>query len=199
MNKPSKRDLRSKFTVSIFESAVLKKMAEGSMKKISVSSLCKEANVTRATFYNHYESVSDVFTNMERKFYDDFHALIHEKSFDQLDEKTFLSFAHLILEKRDLASYISKHLDGDVLIKKILRLTQSEVKRNIAKLYPNLSHDIIGTFFSFISHGIMGIVFSWVDGGFSATADRIGESIYHYMKASVIALDAEARQAEEKS
>ena len=59
--KERKEDRRSKYTRMIIKDTFLELLKEKSYDKINVSQICKNAEITRTTFYLHYSNLDEVF------------------------------------------------------------------------------------------------------------------------------------------
>lgn len=60
LNKQRKTDRRTIYTVNTIKDALLELMEKQSFDKITVSSLCRQAEMTRTTFYLHFLNLTDV-------------------------------------------------------------------------------------------------------------------------------------------
>lgn len=58
--KPKKTDRRTLYTRSVVKDAFLELVAEVGYDKVTVTAVCKRAEITRATFYLHYKNVAEV-------------------------------------------------------------------------------------------------------------------------------------------
>ena len=56
---------RVMLTKRLLKEALLRLLADASIQKISVTQLCQEAGINRATFYRHYGSQYDVLSEMK--------------------------------------------------------------------------------------------------------------------------------------
>ena len=55
-----KTDRRTIITKTIIKDALLELLKKTAYEKLTVTALCKEAEITRATFYLHYQNIDDV-------------------------------------------------------------------------------------------------------------------------------------------
>lgn len=55
--KPYKSDRRTRYTRQVIKDTFLTMLQECSFEKVTVTALCRRADVTRATFYLHYRDV----------------------------------------------------------------------------------------------------------------------------------------------
>jgi len=68
--KSTKNDVRSRFTQTTIKKSLLKLLSDTPLKNITVSELCKEAGITRGTFYNHFYDVYDIYESIENEFFE---------------------------------------------------------------------------------------------------------------------------------
>ena len=59
-------------TKRLFKEAMLKLLKEKELEKISVTELCREAGLNRATFYRHYEIPRDVLEELQKDLHQTF-------------------------------------------------------------------------------------------------------------------------------
>lgn len=57
---PRKTDRRTLYTVNAIKDSLLDLLERDSFDKITVASLCRQAEITRATFYLHFQSLDEV-------------------------------------------------------------------------------------------------------------------------------------------
>lgn len=55
-----KQDRRTLYTLQVIKDSFLKLIKQKPFSKITVAELCREADITRSTFYLHYSNISDV-------------------------------------------------------------------------------------------------------------------------------------------
>ena len=62
--KPRKTDRRTIYTRNVIKDALLEAMKEKSFEQITVTDVCRRAEVTRATYYLHYQSLNQVLDEL---------------------------------------------------------------------------------------------------------------------------------------
>lgn len=62
--KKRKTDRRTLYTRKVIKEALLELLNEKKFDKISVSQLCQQAEITRTTFYSHYNNISEVLDSL---------------------------------------------------------------------------------------------------------------------------------------
>lgn len=63
-NKARKTDHRTLYTLKVIKDAFLKLINKEAYAQITVTQLCREADLTRSTFYLHYNSITDVLNEV---------------------------------------------------------------------------------------------------------------------------------------
>ena len=58
--KPRKTDRRTLYTCNVIKDSLLELLEKDSFDKITVAALCRQAEITRATFYSHFSSLNAV-------------------------------------------------------------------------------------------------------------------------------------------
>lgn len=62
-----KENQRIALTKKLLQEGLLRLLEVKTLDKISVTELCRESGINRATFYNHYNSPQDLLTSIETK------------------------------------------------------------------------------------------------------------------------------------
>lgn len=63
---PEKTDRRTLYTRAVIRDAFLELIAKGGWRRLSVTLLCKKADIARATFYLHYANLDEVLDDVLR-------------------------------------------------------------------------------------------------------------------------------------
>ena len=64
INKTKKEDRRVKYTKQVIKDSFLKLLEKNSFPKITVTELCRLAEINRGTFYLHYYDMEDVLDDL---------------------------------------------------------------------------------------------------------------------------------------
>lgn len=67
-----KENQRVMITKRLLKEGLLRLLAQKPIEKVSVTELCREAGINRATFYTHYETPRDILTEIEHEMADTF-------------------------------------------------------------------------------------------------------------------------------
>ncbi|MDG5855628.1 TetR/AcrR family transcriptional regulator [Clostridium beijerinckii] len=66
-----KADRRVKYTKMIIKNSLLELMKERPISKVTVTDICKKADINRNTFYSHYANQFELLSNIEGELYEE--------------------------------------------------------------------------------------------------------------------------------
>ncbi len=184
--------LESKYfnTAKKMDKALISLLEEKSFEYITVSEICKRANVNRSTFYLHYENTVDLLNETARFLLDDFVAYFNvdvenitkkiKKS--SLDELNFISDEYL-------HPYLSYIKENKIVFSTVLLHSVSFGFYEIfQRLYDNIFNPILERYnypaadrkyaMMFYLNGITAIVTEWLKDGCEKTIEEVSQIIY---------------------
>lgn len=71
-----KENQRIALTRRLLQEGLVRLLKKKELEEISVTELCREAGINRATFYNHYSAPQELLTDLEQSMRDELEALI---------------------------------------------------------------------------------------------------------------------------
>ena len=79
----SKADRRTRYTKKAIRDAYIELLYETDPAKVTVTEVCRRADINRGTFYLHYEDLPRVMEELEDEVYDEIIAFIHQSLADE--------------------------------------------------------------------------------------------------------------------
>lgn len=177
-------------TAKKMDKALISLLEEKSFEYITISEICKKANVNRSTFYLHYENMVDLLNETARflldgfmAYFDDERKSISKKLMEStLDELNFISEQYLhpylsyIKENRRVFSTVLLHADS---------FGFNEI---FQRLYENVFNPILERFnypitdrkyaMMFYLNGITAVVTEWLKDGCKKSIQEVSQIIY---------------------
>lgn len=62
--KRRKTDRRTLYTIRVIKDAFIKLVNQESYAKVTIAQICREADITRSTFYLHFNSITEVLNQV---------------------------------------------------------------------------------------------------------------------------------------
>ena len=178
-------------TAKKMDKALISLLEDKTFEYITVSEICKKANVNRSTFYLHYENTVDLLNETVRFLLDDFVAY-----FD-VDTKSIVNkFRESPLEELNFISdeymhpYLQYIKDNNHIFSTVLSHSDSFGFNEIFKrLYENIFNPILERFnypsddrkyvMMFYLNGITAIVKEWLKNGCEKSVGEVSQIIYN--------------------
>ena len=173
-------DRRIKYTKSIIKETFLNLLEEKDINKITVSEICKIADINRATFYRYYLDVYDLLDKIEEEFLEE----LKHVPFLTNDEYSLSSLAkellEIFLENKKLVTILFKKNTDIYILNDILEGIHNKYKNKWLNDFPNIDENEIADANIFAFNGALGIVNYWIQQGFTESVDEISKKIEEF-------------------
>ena len=152
-------DQRIALTKRLLREGLLRLLSKTDLNKISVTQLCIESGINRATFYRHYEEPRDILNDIKYEIFQE-DAAFAEKAASKGDTRKWLELA---------CCYFYEHSD----ILKILFRYRTD--------YTDVDDDTmrLGTFY--YAGGIYYILRQWITEPINKTPQEVAVLMYHFL------------------
>ncbi len=127
-----KTDRRTIYTKNIIKDSLLELLKHTPYEKITVTSICKQSEITRATFYLHYENIDEVLDEV----------LDEALRLTELDDNFSISSSHLFPYVGNEKAFSPAREDPDILLPPCQRAA-SNPKYRVLFLDETMSHHIL--------------------------------------------------------
>lgn len=177
--KEVKNDRRSRYTIMVLQESLIELMKQKPITKISITELCKNADVNRTTFYSHFADQFELLASIEEKSLSWARGMI-----DSLNDRTGRDerlqilaniFEYLVQNSNHLQVLMSDKGDIDFQ-KKIVHL----VFEQCGLAQDNMNSSDMETkkyYFVFVINGSIGIIQSWLSDGMKKPPYEMAEII----------------------
>ena len=164
-------DRRTKYTKSVIREALFDLLKEKPLAKVTVTDICKLADINRSTFYSYYEDVNALMSQIQNDVFEDILAsLTTDNWFDDL--------LNLVDKNKDLFSILIGPHGDTGFIRQLIYLGYDNSLRVWSDLYPNASSVDMDYAYAYISYGLMGILENWVASDYALNIDEVGRLVY---------------------
>lgn len=168
-------DRRIKYTKKIIKSTFIELLEQKDIKKITVSEVCKIADINRATFYRYYLDVYDLLDKIENDFIEELKMALNNKT-----KYTVSSFSSdllkVFLDNKELVKTLF-NTNSIYFLNGFLEIAYQKCKEKWELDVPNISQENIEYAATFIFNGALGIINYWVKNDFDKSVDYISNII----------------------
>lgn len=182
-----KTDRRVKYTKSVLRQALIELLQDSHISKISITNLCKSADVNRATFYSHYSDQFDLLAEIERDVYAELQSYVAMIAGKQSDGENTNYFRHI-------TAYAAQNADiFRILLGQNGTMQFHKDILQIAQKTANPSGDWQGEqydrrseyFYLYAVTGCISVLKKWLDDGVVESSDEMADIIYSLLQPGV--------------
>lgn len=189
----NKGDRRSRRTAMALQRSLVDLLLEKSLADITIQELTDQANVSRTTFYLHYQNISDLFQSIEDEVvaqYEDIINRIVSDEFDILhvgtDKKgqkwlpTLVEAFQFFYDNPKFCSVLLRNPESRFFQRTVERGHDAVLER-MEELRPDLTRVELEYFYIFVVNGIRGIVQEWMFHGYKDTPNEITNIVSQFV------------------
>ncbi len=161
-------DRRTKYTKTVIRQALFDLLEEKPITKITVTDICKLADINRSTFYSYYDDVYALLTTIQNDLFENVVLTL-------TTENWFADLLKLVDQNKDLCrALIGPHGDSS-FIRQLLYLGYDNSMKFWKGMYPEASAEILDYAYAYMSNGTIGVLENWVFSGYKQTIEDVGE------------------------
>lgn len=179
MKKLNQRVAISKY---LMKEALLKLLKKKSIGKISISELCKEAQINRTTFYRYYETPRDVLQEIALDCVDE----LSDQAGFSLDTQDIKGFATqlctFLWERRDTVKLFMEN-DAEMDLTRLFQVLSQNFLGSKTVLYQGqaVDDDTLCLMNTFFSSGIYAMIRQWMTEDIPKAPEEIAELLYRFI------------------
>ena len=171
-------DRRTVYTKKVIKDTFIDLLGEKDISKVTVSEICKIADINRATFYRYYLDVFDLLDKMEEEFV----AAVKEAytindSDDQPLSHYVLALLKMCYDNQKLAKILFTSTGKPYFLNSILQETYNKCKIRWTRERPDITLDDIEYATVYMFNGTLGIVNYWIQSDFDKTDIEVADII----------------------
>lgn len=176
-NRAKKEDRRVRYTKQAIRDGFLSLIAQKPIEKITVTEICRAADINRGTFYAHYSDPYELKRNLENELTEAMEQRVRELGTPRM---TALQMMRLLKENQELCRvFAGPYGDNDALLKIIANQADEYITNEletIGKLSDTMRECIKGLLVSSIST----VVKYWFDTDMQASPERVAYVLETY-------------------
>ncbi len=170
-------DRRVKYTKSVIYDTFLNLLREKDINDITVTEVCKLADINRATFYRYYDDCFDLLRKIENDFMEE---LTNSEPMKKLPNESVYDFTYGILKifenNKKLITILFNTNNNIYFLNEVLEECYFKCVDKWSNLF-NIDKNIVEYQTVFIFNGALGIINYWIKNEFSDDTSFIAKMI----------------------
>lgn len=180
-----KEDQRIALTKRLLQEGLLRLLRKTDLNNISVTQLCTESGINRATFYRHYAQPRDILNDLKCDIFQEVAALA-EKNVPQGDTKKWLeSTCCYFFEHSDVLKILFRYRTDDEFVI-FLNERFNELYPDLMRkgYFPNVDSDTMRLSAFYYAGGIYYILRQWLTEPINKTPQEVAVLMHHFLNAT---------------
>jgi AcrR family transcriptional regulator len=158
----TKNNRRTQYTIQVIKEAFLRLLNTNELSKITVTQICKEADVNRGTFYLHFDDPLDLFHKIESEFVDQIRPVLairpQEQIHDWLKRLTIIFKDNEVVSRMILANY----RDG-IMVSELFSEVREQAIEEFKEDFNEKDPHILKYYFAYFADGTISAILSWLE------------------------------------
>ena len=180
-----KDDQRIALTKRLLREGLLRLLSKTELNKISVTQLCTESGINRATFYRHYEQPRDILNDLKGDIFQEVAALAEENSLKGDAKKWLESTCCYFYEHSDLLRILFQYRTDDEFVMFLndrFNEQYPELKRK--GYFTEVDEDTMRLGAYYYAGGIYYILRQWLTEPINKTPQEVAVLMCHFLNVS---------------
>lgn len=135
------------------------------IRSITVTDICKEADINRGTFYNYYNDPFDLLQSIENKLFDKIIEYLNEDYLKENRITVLTKVFELAKENEDLCKILLSNQSNSRVLNRILHLVTRNDIIFMGSNIKDLDENQLNYIMRFMITGCIGIVQTWLENG----------------------------------
>lgn len=172
--KNSHLDRRTKYSLQVIRSALFELLETKELKNITVTDICRLADVNRGTFYKYYDDVFDLFHKIELSIVDKTCEVINQNCLEYFSvEKLISGSINILTENSDFTRMLAKNPVETLFLQEIISSFRPQLIETMLINISNLTQEMSDLYFDFILGGTANILLEWIKNDMVIPAEQI--------------------------
>jgi AcrR family transcriptional regulator len=177
--KSEKINRKVKYTKMVLKESLIKILKEKAIARISITELCEEADINRATFYTHYSDQYDLIKQIEGELINDINMYLENYPFNENESESLQVMEKLleyIKENGEVCSVLLSDNGDRNFQKEVMLIVQRKcIKEWTTKKSMNI--EVAKYLYSYATNGSIGIILKWFEDGMERSTHEMAEMV----------------------
>lgn len=179
----TRMDRRKKYSLKMIRQAFLELLREKNLSSITVTEVCRLADVNRGTFYKYYRDIDDLFQQICDAFSNEIYNLTvcsHDTK-DNSEKNCYellKSALDIMSQNTDLLMVLKKTNNFRAIVSKLISSIYPAASVQLRKMLPKLPERDVEYLIEFIIGGCGTIGHKWLDDDMRMSKDQVADMMY---------------------
>ncbi|MBM7632352.1 TetR/AcrR family transcriptional regulator [Geomicrobium sediminis] len=168
-------DRRVKYTKLVLKESLLQLLNEKSILDITVTELCKRADINRNTFYTHYQSPHELLRTIDNTFTNTFISKVEKSMIHGNYHQLFYNLCLHLQDNKELCLTLICNGKRDLLTNIISYFKEDIVEK--WKQQSSMDQSKVELLYTFVSGGSVSVLEEWIRTDFQKKPELVADEI----------------------
>lgn len=193
MKTVTNNDHRVHITKLLIRKSFTELLGEKPIHNISIKELCNNAQISRGTFYTHYQDIYDLLEQIEADMLLDFQKALEPLILNPQREANPVAVCREIFaslkENSDMCIIMLGDYSDKKFVSQLMHMGKEKCVEEYSKHFTNATRKQIEYYYSFVCDGCIGLLRHWVSSGMTDPTDEIAKTAEQIMLTGIHYLD----------
>lgn len=157
-----KGNRRILYTKKVIKESLIELLQDKEIHEITVTDICKKANINRGTFYTHYKDAYDLLQSIEDELFNQILKYVIETPIEKHLNTLLINIFELIAENKSLCKILFCKQRGSKLLDRILYIAYTvDFNKLVVKL--NIDDVYLDYLIKYSIGGILSVIQTWLE------------------------------------
>ena len=172
-----KADQRVRYTKMVIKNSLLELMKENPISKVTVTDICKKANINRNTFYSHYANQFELLSNIEDELYEEIRQVVEHTMNLKASAKLSYEICKYIKANSNICEVLFSENGDKKLLERIIYISHDLNIEKWSKEVTYFDKKLFDKWYTFTAYGSIAIIKKWVNSGLKESPSKIAAFI----------------------
>ncbi len=171
----TKNNRRILVTKRILRESLMELMKEKPISKITIKEICDLSEMSRSTFYLHYQDQFELLSDIEKDVLENTEKALGTFNGSLNTKEGIEVFLEYIKENKETFGVLLCQQDSEDFQKTIISKVESNVKASVPEMLDYKNADYA---FTFVMYGTFNVLKVWINNNFDTPVNELSELIY---------------------
>ncbi|MDY3374164.1 MAG: TetR/AcrR family transcriptional regulator [Terrisporobacter othiniensis] len=167
-----KGNRRILYTKKIIKESLIELLENRKIHQITVTDICKSANINRGTFYTHYKDAYDLLQSMEDELFNQILEYIEETPVEDYKDVLLLKALELIKDNKELCKILfCHHMESNIMDRIIILANKADIDKLISS--SKVDDVFLDYFIKYNVGGVFSVVQTWLENDLNESPEEI--------------------------
>ena len=158
-----KNNRRTKYTTDLIKKSFLALLETSKLPQITVTEICKQADINRGTFYLHYKDPYELFEVMQKEFNQEILETLQKDQSPCTVDGSLIKLLHIIQEKKTIFRIMISERGESNFLSEVLHEIDRDYLQRMGVEQNKKDPSALGYSFTYMVYGSMGVINQWLE------------------------------------